>query len=305
MDPSTFARSSPPPLIKDIIEKTLKSYRSTTNRIQSKTRALARLDSNPPRSVRIKATLNVSKQLDGSAKAQALRDQFAKQLEANEKALGKIVIETTQAELDLLHRELAALPEQAVEQLSTFYGNVHKRLFPDGPSWTDALASDQGQSSMAVTDFLNARQQLQLCLVRLKYDLAVEETCAEHAKAVKEAKTVAAMDLEATTPTTESVQELVHQRIQREVAPLKKQIAQLQALNGRASRPGAPTGGRTAQRPKQQKTSAKAPPKRPNGNGKADAKGHARSNEPSAKRPTAKPANKKPAKRNVDKNRSK
>ncbi|KAI9919555.1 hypothetical protein PsorP6_017232 [Peronosclerospora sorghi] len=226
-----------------------------TAKIKSKQSALGRLDQDSPCSVKTNISLSVSKELDEAGKADPLRNKFSDQLTDNEAKLTAIIKETTKHELELLKTKLDALYDSAVEEISSFYGEVHTSLTPSRIPWEEALASINVVHSMALTDFLQAKGSLNQRLMQLRYDLAVEAVVRERAKAAKEAKRATAMDIEASIPTAQSVQELVDARLKKELGQLKKQVTQLmEALrNDSAGRRGAPTSAKKTANPQEQK----------------------------------------------------
>ncbi|KAI9921930.1 hypothetical protein PsorP6_002742 [Peronosclerospora sorghi] len=175
---------------------------------------------------------------------------------------------------------LDALYDAAIEEISSFYGEVHISLKPSGIPWEEALASPNGVHSMALTDFLQVKGSLNQRLTQLRYDLGVEEVAP-----AKEAKRATAMDIEATMPTAQT-----------------KQVNQLkEALkNDSAGRRGAPTGAKKAAMPQQQKRSPSA-----NGAVKSCANAAAKSGRHTAPKNSAKQGMIKPAKRAPGKPRSK
>ena len=105
MDLSNMTRRSPPQIVMNIIESTLKKYRNLSAKIKSKQTALQRLELGPPRSVKTKISLNVSKDLENTDSANNLRAKFNEQPVDNENALASIIKEATAIELELLQRE--------------------------------------------------------------------------------------------------------------------------------------------------------------------------------------------------------
>lgn len=301
MDPGNPTRSSPPQPVMNIIESTLKRYRILTAKIKSKRAALQRLESGPPRSVKTKISLNVSKDLDGTEAATALRAKFDVQLALNETALAAIIKDTTVAELKQLEHELHQLAESRSSEISDFYKDAHTMLFPDGPDWESVVATASANASMAYTDYMHAQSLLITRLVQLRYDMTIEQVISDRAKAAKEAKRATAMELDSTTPVATSVQELVKERIQKELGPLKNQVARLkEALNDSAGRPrGTDRRKKTATPPQQKKM---APNK---GKGKAGATGAAKSGKPPTKSKQGKPNKPKRAKSATGKTPSK
>lgn len=277
MDPGNPTRRSPPQPVLNIIESTLKRYRILTAKIKSKRAALQRIELGPPRSVKTKISLNVSKDLDGTDQGKALRAQFDAQLAENETALAAIIRATTVAELEQLERELPLLADTGSSEISDFYKDVHTLLFQEGPDWDSVVATGSANASMAYTDFVHAQGLLYTRLTQLRYDLTIEQVITDRAKAAKEAKRAAAMDVESTTPVATSVQELVQERIQKELGPLKKQVARLkEALNDSAGRPRGTDRRKKTAKPQQQKSKA-------NAKGKAGASGAAKSGKPPTK----------------------
>lgn len=307
MDPSNPTRSSPPQNVLSIIDSTVKRYRNLTARIKSKQLALQRLEQGPPRSVKTKISLTVSKELENTDSAASLRAQFNQQLVENEKSLAEIIKTATTAELNLLQTELETLSVNAIKEISSFYCDVHTLFMPSGPPWESAITSPNGQNSMAVTDFLMAKALLNTRLTQLRYDLAIEQVIKERAKAAKEAKRATAMDIESETPMATSVQELVNKRIQQELRPLKNQVSRLkEALNDSAGRQrGTDRRITKTAKPQQQKKSAKPQKEGLRANGKAGATGLAKSGKPPTKSNSGKNNKQKGARNAKGKTRSK
>ena len=249
--------------------------------------------------MKTKISLNVSKDLEITDSANNLRAKFNKQLADNENALASIIKEATAVELELLQREQDALASMCTSEISSFYKDVHTMLAPTGPPWEDAIASQTGQTSMAVTDFLNAKAMFYTGLTQLRYDMALEQVIINRTKAAKEAKRASAMELDSETPMATSVQELVRQRIQKEIGPLKKQVAHLKvALNDSAGRPRGTDRRKKTATPQQQK-------KKQNAKGKADAFGADKSGKRNAKSKLGSNAKQKNAKNAKGKTQSK
>lgn len=97
------------------------------------------------------------------------------------------------------------------------------------------MNAESGSRSLAVHDYLTVRDRLSSELNRLDYTLHLEHVAREEIAAAKASKKTAAMELEATSPLTESVQHHVQQNVQKAIGPLKAHIARLQqSLKARA-----------------------------------------------------------------------
>ena len=155
--------------------------------------------------MKTKISLNVSKELENTDNANSLRDNINKQLANNEKALAFIIKEVTTVELELHQRKQDALATTCASEISSFYKDAHTMIAPTDLPWEDAIASQTGQTSVAVTDFLNAKTMFYPGLTQLHYDMALEKVIINRTNAAKEAKRVYAMELDSETPMATSV----------------------------------------------------------------------------------------------------
>lgn len=253
MDSPLQAARSPPQPIKDLISTSVLEWRSLSRRIASKQRAVTKLETAVPKSVRTNMDLKLPSILtehDPSTAAE-LSSKFQTAITDHQDTLRGIIHASAVSELHALEKIRHEVFGKAVGLLKEFFKPLHESLRRAHPSSNyqafEAYFLDNVEAppSLAVTDCRLSISFLDIRLQEEEYSHLVAEASATRKREEVAAKRTAAETMELDTSNDVLVASLVKKSIAKETAALRNEVNQLRsALNSRASQPGASAGAK-------------------------------------------------------------
>lgn len=284
--PHTAARSPPQP-VKDMITASVMEWRTLSKRIVNKQRAVAKLETAVPKSVRTKMDLKVPSILTERAPdtVAELSSQFQTAIADHQDKLRGIIHASAVSELQVLEQERHNVYGSTVDKFKSFFKPLHDSLRQAHPALNqqefEAYFCDGGDGispspSLAIIDCRRAISFLDIRLQEEEYSHLMAEAIATRKREEAAAKRTAAETMELDTSNDVLVATLVKKSIAKETSALRNEVNQLRAaLNSRASHHGASAGAK--QLPKRQS-------KQPNAGEKARAQPNGRNVHPSKPR---------------------
>ena len=301
MDSSLHASSSPPQPAKDIITSGVLQWRSLSKRIVSKQRAVTKLETAVPKSVRSKIDLKLPSVLKEHAPSTAadLSSKFNTAVAENQDRLRVIIHASAVAELQVLQTTQAEVFGSTVARLKQYFAPLHETLRTRHPTSNYQVFDvyfeddvDAGPPSLAAMDCRRSIAFLDNQLQQEEYKHIVAEDAATRKREEAASKRTASEAMELDTSNDVLVASLVKTSIAKETAALRNEVNQLRAaLNSRASQRGAPTGAKKLPQRKAQpgKGGARVPAPQ---KGKSTPNSKPRSGKPKANGPNAGPSSK-------------
>jgi hypothetical protein len=262
MDSLNLDARSPPPFVKDRIHFAIDEFKRLSNKLAQKTKAIAKLENDMPKSLRQKLTLNTSKLLSDAnpTQAQALSTQFDKILNDRQNSLRKVILASAQAERDVIQSALDQLVPTVTTELKTYFAKIFATMFPEPTHPFEAMIGETHNITAVptcVSDCRLAISFLEQAIESIRYRMILDNEYKLIKQAEAAAKRGAAMDMEVNTPNDELVAALVKREIAKATSSLRNEIKQ---LKGTAGRIGQATG--STPKAKNQNAGGKAPGQR-------------------------------------------
>ena len=283
---STACSPPPPPYAKERITAAVTAYRRLLQRCDAKTKAIAKLATRTPNSLKSNVDLKLSGALktanpDAAARVSA---SFAAILAEKEAALHAVVVDTAQLELQALLAERDQCLPAARADLKSYFeacANAHDTfpppafdfsppvpgVSPPNPSSSEfsyEIPPGEGhglRSRRAIGNFNFENQYnlsigfLDLAVQKLHYEWSLQKTHEQLKQKAAAEKKAAAVEMEVELPNSLLIGSLVKREIASATSALRKEVNQLRAaLNSKTGGQGNPSGSNPPKPQKYSKT---------------------------------------------------